>query len=418
MAETNRLTALRVNKISEPGRYADGGGLYLRVAEYPVRGGGTARSKNWLFRYERAGRERQMGLGSLDTLTLAEARQRARLARQSLLDGVDPIDARRKVLVAAAAESTRLRTFKECAEAYIRAHHGSWRNPKHAAQWPATMGLYVYPKIGTLHVGIVDTEHVLACIEPIWNEIPDTARRVRGRVEKVLDWARARNYRTGENPARWRGHLDHLLPSTPKAQRVKHHPALPYATIGGFMGELRQRRDISSKALEFLILTAARTGETINARWSEIDFTERLWLVPGERMKSGRPHIVPLSDRTIEILRSVPREAGEDDGYIFMGARAGKPLSDMALLELLRGLRPGFTVHGFRSTFRDWAGDCTNFARDVLEAALAHAVEDETEAAYRRSTAVQKRRRLMDHWSKHCATAAKTGGVVPMRRAR
>lgn len=397
MAESNRLNAMQVAKLAEPGRYGDGGGLYLRVAEYQTKAG-PARSKNWIFRFERSGKERLMGLGGLDTLSLAEARAKARACRQMLLDGLDPIDARKSRRSAAMLETARRRTFEECAKGYIKAHSETWKNPVHAAQWPSTLELYVYPIIGTLPVADIDTDLILKCLEPIWDRIPDTARRVRGRIETVLDWARARKFRDGENPARWRGHLDHLLASKPKSERVKHHPALPYAELPGLVSELRDRKDVSSRALEFLILTAARTNETIGARWSEIDFNEKLWIVPASRMKSGRPHIVPLSDRAIELLQSTPRENGSE--FVFIGARAKKPLSNMAMLELLRDLRPGFTVHGFRSTFRDWAGDLTNYPRDVIESALAHVVADETEAAYRRSTAVQKRRRLMTEWAR------------------
>ena len=350
MAESNRLNAMQVTKLAEPGRYGDGGGLYLRVAEYKTKAG-PARSKNWIFRFERGGKERLMGLGGLDTLSLAEARAKARACRQLLLDGIDPIDARQSRRSAALLETARRRTFEECAKGYIKAHAETWKNPTHAAQWPSTLELYVYPQIGALPVADIDTDLVLKCLEPIWDRIPDTARRVRGRIESVLDWARARKFRDGENPARWRGHLDHLLASKPKSERVKHHPALPYAELPALMNDLRGRKDVSSRALEFLILTAARTNETIGARWSEIDFAEKLWTVPGERMKSGRPHIVPLSDRAIELLQSTPRENGSE--FVFIGARAQKPLSNMAMLELLRDLRPGYTVHGFRSTFRD-----------------------------------------------------------------
>lgn len=358
-----------------------------------------------------------MGLGGLDTLSLAEARAKARACRQLLLDGVDPIEARKSRRSAALLVTARRRTFEECAKGYIKAHWDTWKNPVHAAQWPSSLELYVYPQIGTLPVADIDTDLILKCLEPIWDRIPDTARRVRGRIETVLDWARARKFRDGENPARWRGHLDHLLASKPKSERVKHHPALPYAELPPLMNNLRERKDVSSRALEFLILTAARTNETIGARRTEIDFTEKLWTVPGERMKSGRPHIVPLSDRAIEVLKSLPRETSGDDGFIFIGARSGKSLSNMAMLELLRGLRSGYTVHGFRSTFRDWAGDRTNYPREVIEAALAHVIIDETEAAYRRSTAVQKRRRLMNEWSKYCSADAtrESGTIIKLR---
>ena len=336
MPDSNRLNAMMVAKLAQPGRYGDGGGLYLRVAEYSTKAG-LARSKNWLFRFERDGKERQMGLGSLNTLTLADARAKARDCRKALLEGIDPIDARLSRKLAAREAAARVMTFRACAEAYIAEHGRTWKNSAHAKQWPSTLTTYVYPHIGALGVGAVDTGLVLKCLQPIWAELPDTAGRVRGRIEKVLDWARARGYRSGENPARWAGHLDHLLARKPKAERVKHHAALPHQQVPPFMQELRARQDVSSRALEFLILTAARTNETIGACWSEIDIAEKLWTVPAARMKSGRPHIVPLSDRAIQILKGLPQEGRDEDGYVFIGGRsAGKPLSNMAMLELLR----------------------------------------------------------------------------------
>jgi integrase len=409
MAESNRLNAALISRLSKPGRYGDGGGLYLRVAQYETRDG-MAQSKNWVFRFERAGRERQMGLGPLHTLSLADARSRARACRRVLLDGGDPINARQAVRDAERAAAARTMSFKACAETYIAAHRSGWKNPKHAAQWPATMQSYVYPIIGQLSVADIDTALVLKCIEPIWTEIPDTARRVRGRIEKVLDWAKVKGARIGDNPARFNGHLKLMLPKQlRKPERVRHHPALPYADLPEFAAELRAKPEISAKALEFTILTAARTTEVIEAQWSEIDLKAKLWTIPAERMKGARQHVVPLSDRAVAILKAVPRVAGSP--HIFPGARDGKPLSNMAMLELLRGMRPGFTVHGFRSTFRDWAGDRTNYPRDLIETALAHAIEDETEAAYRRSTAIEKRRRLMADWAKFC-------GLLPVTTSK
>jgi integrase len=418
MSHSNRLNALQVTKLSEPGRYGDGGGLYLRVAEYEVKGGQRARSKNWVFRFERDGRERQMGLGSLDTLSLADARTKARDCRKALLDGADPINVRRANKLQARLAAARGLTFKACGQAYIEEHRKGWKNDKHAAQWPATLESHVYPVIGDLMVADIDTDLVLKCLRPIWDSVPDTAARVRGRIEKVLDWAKARECRSGENPARWRGHLDNLLTRKSKAARIKHHPALPYVDLPALMGELRSRTDISSRTLEFLILNATRTTETIGARWSEIDLVKKLWTIPPERMKGGREHIAPLSDRAVEILKSLPRK-GEGDGFVFPGREAEKPLSNMSLLELLRGIRDGFTVHGFRSTFRDWAGDRTNYPRDLIETALAHVIEDDTEAAYRRLTAIQKRRRLMADWARYCASPpAKRSNVVDIGKGR
>lgn len=415
MVPPNRLNALTVSKLAKPGRYADGGGLYLRVAEFKTKAG-SATSKNWVFRFARDGRERFMGLGSVNTLTLAEARQRARQCRQMMLDGDDPIEARKRRRLAARLDAAKSVTFREAAEAFMRTHLKALRSEVHRQQWRTTLETYAYPVLGDLAVSAIDTNLVEKTLLPIWETIPDTAARLRGRIERVLDAAAARGQRSADNPARWSGHLDKLLPTRKrKAERVRHHPAMSYTDVPAFMGELRGHGEISYRALEFLILTAARTNETIGARWSEIDLAAKLWTVPGERMKSGRPHIVPLSDRVCQILGNLPRVAGAED-YVFPGAREGAPLSNMAMLQLLRGLRPGLTVHGFRSSFRDWCGDRTNFPRDVIEAALAHVVVDETEAAYRRSTAVEKRRRLMAEWSRFCERPPAEGRkVVPLK---
>ena len=392
--------AVDVARLNKPGRYSDGDNLYLRVAKLK---NGTALSKGWVFRYERFGRERWMGLGGVTTRSLAEARAAARECRKALLDGIDPIEARYSKRQQAKLEAARSITFRECAERYIAAHQIGWKNPAHAAQWPSTLAAYVYPTIGALPVDEIDTALVAKCIEPIWTEKPDTAGRTRGRIEQVLDWAKARGYRDGENPARWRGHMENLLPHRSKLKRTrKHHAALPYADAPAFMAELRAQTDVSSRALEFTVLTASRTSEVIGAKWLEIDFEEKLWTVPPERIKGGRIHYVPLSDRAIAILQDLPRVEGCD--FIFPGGRNNSaPLSNMAMLEKMRSLRPGLTVHGTaRSTFRDWAGDRTNYQRETIETALAHAVEDETERAYRRSTAVGKRRRLMADWARYC----------------
>jgi len=409
----SRLTALKVARLSRPGRYGDGAGLYLRVAEYPLTNGKQARSKNWIFRYERDGRERWMGLGPLNTLSLAEARAQARENRQLLLRNVDPIDARQAARHGARLDAARAITFRQCAEAYIKAQRSSWRNAAHAAQWPASLSRFAYPQIGHLPVAAIDTALVLKVLEPIWAEKTDTASRLRGRIETVLDWAKAREYRNGDNPARWRGHLDKLLPKVSKVRTVEHHAALPYAQAPAFAAELRARNEISARALEFTILTAARTNETLGAQWSEIDLKARLWTVPGVRMKSGKTHVVPLSDRTIEILESVQRVRGCP--FVFPGAK--QSLSHTAMLKILRGMRPGLSVHGFRSSFRDWAGDRTNHAHDVVESALAHVVKDVTERAYRRGTALEKRARLMADWSRYLATPVARGDtVIAMRR--
>lgn len=409
MARTiNKLSAAEVARKSKVGRYADGGGLYLQVSAY-----GT---KAWLFRYMLDGKARHMGLGSVDTFSLKEARERARLARQLVADGVDPLDERRAKQSAAKAEDAKRMTFNEAAERYIKLKGDEWRNAKHADQWANTLKTYAEPVIGSLDVSDIETAHIMNVLEPIWAAKTETAKRVRGRIENVLDWATARKYRTGDNPARWRGHLDKMLAAPSKIAKRKHHPAMPYASLPAFMERLRERDGISARALEFTILSAARTGEVIGAQWGEIDLVGKVWTIPAERMKASREQRVPLSDRAVAILEAMPRE-GE---FVFPGARAKKPLSNMAMLELLRGMEAGegLTVHGFRSSFRDWAGETTAHPREVIEHALAHRLADKAEAAYQRGTLFPKRVRLMADWSKYCASKPATGNVVPMHAER
>lgn len=405
MRDSKRLTAIAVEKMAKPGRYGDGHGLWLQVS--------PSGTKAWLFRYQRHGRARQMGLGPVHTISLAEARQKALDCRKLLLDGSDPIDARCERVASTKVEAARGVSFKSCAERFIAGHEASWKNKVHRAQWKSTLQSYCYPVFGDLPVAAVDTGLVLKVLEPIWTEKPETAGRVRGRIETVVDWATARGYRQGDNPARWRGHLDKLLPARRKVARVKHHAALPYRDLPAFMADLRAREGTSARALEFAVLTAARTGETIGAKGSEFDFDEKAWTLPGERMKAGREHRVPLSDRAFAILEGLPRE-GE---FVFVGAKAGKALSNMAMLELMKGMRPGFVPHGFRSTFRDWAAETTAYPNEVVEMALAHAIESKVEAAYRRGDLFEKRRRLMADWARYCAATRAAGAVVPMRGA-
>jgi len=420
MSESNgyKLNAVRVAQKKKPGRYADGHGLYLRIAEYPDRNGKLLRSKNWVFRFERDGAERWMGLGALRDVTLAQARTLARECRLLLV--TDPINERQAKRQGIRLAAARAITFRQCAERYITAHRPSWRSAIHAEQWLQTLVTYVYPTIGDLSVADIDTALVLKVLEPIWHEIPTTAMRTRGRIEMVLDFAKARGYRDGENVARWRGHLENLLPARTKLQRDNHRPALPYAEAPAFMAELRARKEIAAKALEFTILTASRSAEAIGAKWSEIDDKARLWTLPGKRMKSGKPHTVPLPDRAIKILEALPRVRGCD--YLFPGTKAGQSINRFGMLELLRAMRPDVTdvtVHGFRSTFRDWCGDRTNYPRDIVELSLAHTVGDQVEQAYRRGTAIEKRRRLMQDWSRYLARPAKPvakgDNVVAMR---
>lgn len=397
---TQRLTARTIQTAKAPAKHAkfmaDGRGLYLRVS--------AAGTKSWVYRYAIAGRLHDMGLGPYPDVSLAEARERVAAQRKLRLDGANPIAARKASRMAAKLDAAKIMTFRQCAEAYIAAHQSGWRNPKHAAQWPATLGAYVYPVFGDLPVAAVDVGLVMKAVEPIWNAKPETASRVRGRVESVLDWATAREYRQGDNPARWRGHLENLLPKRSKVQRVKHHAALPYAELPSFMAELRQQKGRAARALEFAILTAGRSGEVRGATWAEIDLEARLWTIPAERMKAGREHRVPLSNAAMEVLR--PLAEARTGDTVFPGA-SGQPLSDMTLTMLLRRMDRGdLTAHGFRSTFSDWCAEQTSTPSEVREMALAHAVGDKVEAAYRRGDLFEKRRQLAEAWSRYCAGGA------------
>ena len=384
----------------------DGHGLYLRTTTNGVKG--------WIFRYQIDGRRRDMGLGSLDDVSLAEARDRIPELRRLVRQGIDPIDDRRVKRGIAKAAAAHALTFGDCAEHYVASHRASWKNATHRQQWESTLSTYVDPVIGGLPVQTIDTAFVMQVVEPLWAAKPETASRVRGRIEVILDWAATRGYRQGENPARWRGHLENLLPRKSKIWRVKHHAALPYAEIANFMAELREQDGIAARALEFAILTAGRTGEVLGAVWSEINFAERLWVIPGERMKAGREHRVPLSGRAVEILEEMAKICVGD--YVFPGARNGKPLSNMALLMTLRRIgRGALTVHGFRSSFSDWCAEQTNFPAEVREMALAHAVGDKVEAAYRRGDLFQKRRQVMDAWATFIELGDSGTTVVPLR---
>jgi integrase len=399
------LSAAAVARLREPGRYAVGDGAYLQISQW-----GT---KAWVLRYVLDGKSHYMGLGSCALVTLAEARSKARDGRRLLLDGVDPIAARRTARHKNLLNSSKLKTFKECAEAYIAAHEKSWRNRKSHTQWVSSLEQYVYPKIGQLSVADIDDGLVLEILEPIWTRIPETAGRVRGRVENILAWARVRKLREGDNPARWRGHLDHVLPALSKLRRVKHHAALPYGEVGAFMADLRNRTGISPRALEFTILTATRKDEARGARWSEIK--DGVWTIPPERMKGEREHRIPLSKRALELLASLPREGD----FIFTGTGADRPLGVNALNQVLaRMRRTDLTVHGFRSTFRDWAAETTGYPNHVVEMALAHSIGDAVEAAYRRGDLFEKRRRLMEDWGNYCQRGKVKGDVVPLREAK
>ena len=400
------LSAIKV-RTAKPGRYGDGNGLYLFVR--------SPEARFWVFRFTRAGRMREMGLGSARTFSLAEARTAAAELHRKVKRGIDPL-AERDAQAATAAEAV---TFGHVADRYIAAHEAGWRNDKHKQQWRNTIDTYAAPILGALPVRDIDTGAVMRVLDPIWREKPETASRLRGRIESVLDFARARGWRDGENPARWRGHLDNLLPARAKVAMVQHHPALPWREIGAFVAALRAQEGVSALALRFVILTACRTGEAIGARWSEIDLTNAVWTIPAERMKAGREHRVPLSDAVLGVLREAAtlRTDTSAEAPVFPGAKAGKPLSSMALLMLLRRMeRPDLTAHGFRSTFRDWCGESTNHPREVAEAALAHSLKDKVEAAYQRGDMMEKRRRLMADWAGFCAQREMGGDVVPIRR--
>jgi integrase len=401
-----KLNALQVQRAIKPGMYADGDGLYLQVA--------GARSRSWLYRFTLNGRERYLGLGSASAIDLKRARELAAEARRLRAEGIDPLEQRRAQRTTKRLKDARTIIFKECGEKYIASHEAAWRSDKHRQQWKNTLTTYVYPVVGALPVQDIDTALVIKVIEPIWLTRPETASRVRGRIESILDWAKARGFRAGENPARWRGHLDHLLPNRSKISKVVHHAALPYREIPAFMADLRGRQSISARCLEVTILAALRTSEAIGARLGEIDLEARLWTVPGSRMKTGTEHRIPLSERVLNILRDL-RQRYESE-YVFPGGRAGKPLSNMAMLKMLALMgRDDLTVHGFRSSFRDWAAECTNFSKEVAEMALAHAVGDKVEAAYRRGDLFEKRRRLMTAWAEFCGKSPAAATVVPLR---
>jgi integrase len=383
-----KLTVLEVANQKRPGRYSDGGGLYLNVS--------ATGSKSWLFRYKRDGKGHWMGLGSIETYSLQEARERARWARQLVGGQRDPIAEKRTAQAALRVTELRSMTFRQAALDFLATDRvEQFKNAKHRQQWHSTLA-QVFPVIGDLPLQSIDSALVLRAVLPIWKKTPETGSRIRGRIERVFAWAKAHKFFDGENPAR-RDVLRDALPVKPKA---KHHPALPYAELPDFMAALRAKESVSARALEFTILTAVRTNETIGARWDEIDLDGAVWTIPAARMKAKRDHRVPLSARAVEILRAATSPSC--GGHVFINGN-GKPLSNMAMLELLRGMAGnGYTVHGFRSTFSDWARDHTNTPRDVVELALAHTIKDKSEAAYRRGDALEKRRALMTEWEGAC----------------
>jgi integrase len=426
----NKLSVLKVKQEKNPGYYADGGGLYLQV--------GKAGTKSWIFRYSRSDvltkngkrKHTDIGLGPYLGVSLQSAREKADGMRRAIANGDDPLTMRQTERAKIAAKMT----FSECASAYIEAHRHGWKNEKHGDQWTNTLATYAGPVIGKKDIALVDTHDVVSVLEPIWTTKNETASRVRGRVEKVLAWATTRGLRTGENPARWKGHLDTLLAKPSAIQADEHHPALPYAQISSFVSTLQSIDGIAAKALEFAILTAARTQEIIGAQWSEIDMHAKLWTIPAERMKMKQVHRVPLSARAIAILKAMEKTRLDD--FVFPGMTKDKGLSNMSLLAVIKRMngaakskgdapapiwfdpRTGAPVvpHGFRSTFRDWAAECTSFPRELAEKALAHAVRSEVEAAYQRGDLLAKRAKMMDSWAAYCATKRDAGTVLPIRR--
>jgi integrase len=396
-----KLTETKVAK-AKPGKHGDGRNLWLIVS--------PSGSKRWEFRYTIGGKSREMSLGAADLMSLDEARDRALELRRAIRDGLDPIAIRSQ------EKKRRVTTFKEVAEDCIQSLIPTWTNAKSEGQWRQTLTAYAYPKLGNLNVADITTDDVYAVLEPIWTAKPETAGRLRARIEKVLDRATARRLRSGYNPARLKGNLDHLLPSQSKVKRVKSHAALPYAETASFMADLRGREGVAARALEFAILTAARTSEAIGARWSEIDLDRAVWTIPAERMKARRDHRVPLSEPALALLRALPRDPESD--FVFISPMAkGEPLSNMALLATLKRMdRTDLTAHGFRSTFRDWAAETTAYPDAVVEMALAHAIGNAVEAAYRRGDLFEKRKRLMADWASYCASdSRRTAQVVPIR---
>jgi integrase len=391
------LTARKV-ETAKPGKYSDGGNLYLIVSE--------TGSRKWVLRFTWRGRAKEMGLGSATNVPLADARENAASARRKIARGLNPIDERKR--------DDGIPTFGEMADNVRETLSAGFRNEKHRAQWKSTLATYAAP-LRAKPVDTIATDDVLAVLKPIWTGKAETASRVRGRIEKVLDAAKAKGFRDGENPARWRGHLDHLLPRPLKLARG-HHAAMAYEDVTAFIAQLRKREASSAMALELCILTAARSGEILGMRWSEIDLDKKIWTVPANRMKAGREHRVPLSGRAVSILKQLAKISAGD--FVFPGQARSKPLSNMAMEMVLRRMKiEDATVHGFRSSFRDWAGNVSSFPREVVETALAHVLGDKTEQAYRRSDALEKRRKLMEAWAAYCEPS-RDGKVIRFRPAR
>ncbi|CAE6838003.1 Prophage integrase IntA [Paraburkholderia aspalathi] len=408
--QLHRLSALRVAKEVAPGHYSDGGGLYMQIADSGAR--------SWVFRFKLGGRVREMGLGPLSRVSLGEARKLAAEYRDMVRELIDPILARReqqrRQLLDISSDANL--TFREAAEAFIRVQEPHWRNRKHVQQWRNTLSRYAYPVIGEVRVRDIDTAMIVRILQPIWTKKAETARRVRGRIKAILDAETVMGHRTGSNPARYVDHLQLVLPRSKKRSQVRHHPALPWEDIPAFVRELEQRPRRAARVLHLLILTATRTNEVRFARPEEFDLDSRVWSIPGDRTKSGRPLRVPLCERAVEIVRSALPKAKY--GYLFPGCKEGRPLSNMAMLILLKRMsRHGITVHGFRSTFRDWVAECTEYPDSLAEEALAHVIVSQTVAAYRRRDQLERRRLMMEDWGRYCGNehekTASTASAVP-----
>ena len=401
----HKLTPRKV-ATADPGKYEDGGGLRLVVS--------NSGAKKWVLRFTIEGKRREMGLGSFPDVGLAEARDKATVHRKQSRAGIDPIEARQ-------TEPEKTPTFTACAARYIRAHRRGWKNAKHARQWVRTLKTYARSVIGSKRVDAVSTEDILKILSPIWNTKTETAKRVQGRVENILDYAAAHKYRDPLNPARWRGHLDKLLPKPSRVKKVTHHPAMSHSEVPAFVAELSINDSVSALALRFLILTGTRTSEVLQAQWPEIDLEAAVWTIPAKRMKARRVHRVPLSDAATAILEALPRI--NSNPYLFPGVRHGRPLSNMALLQLMRGMgygvdgnRGDYVPHGFRSSFRDWSGEVSSFPRDVAEMALAHIIENKVEAAYRRGDLFAKRRMMMQEWADYLGKLKAVAGIIPINQ--
>jgi integrase len=401
--KAKELSALEVSRLTKPGNHAVGGvsGLYLYVNE--------AQGRSWVLRVMIAGQRKHLGLGGYPSVTLAQAREKARAAREQVVSGVDPIHERKAAASALRAQQATRRTFREVATAYIAFQEPAWKNAKHRGQWSSTLEAYAFPVIGQLSVDAITEHHVIAVLEPIWTTKSETASRLRGRIESILDWARVRGHREGENPARWKGHLDKVFPAQSQVHQVRHFQAMPVAETPRFLARLATQDGTSALALRFLILTVARSGEVRGAEWSEIDFEQAIWTIPASRMKAKRQHRVPLSRAALQLLRDVrSRPAPSPTPLIFSNLKGGV-LSDMSLTAAMRRMEVDAVPHGFRSTFRDWVGECTDYPSELAEMALAHVLPNKTEAAYRRGDGLEKRRGMMDAWALHCLSAITHG---------